>query len=139
MPITSGLLDRIRGAASGKEHRSSAQTAEDLVESVRSHLERLLNSRHGQALTAEDYGIPAMSEIAPSYPASVEALEKAIRRSIERYEPRLWSVRVRSDRVEGAPLGLRFHISGRLAPHRDRPAIWFETTFDTSGVAHVTG
>lgn len=138
MTFNRSLLDRIRQPSSA-EARSKHDNTEEVVESVRLQIERILNSRQGEAQTLSDYGVPAMSEVLPSYPTASGELQNAIRRSIEQYEPRVAAVRVKAETVEGTPMELRFHITAQIGEAQNRSMIFFETTFDTMGVVRVSG
>lgn len=76
---------------------------ESAVESVRSDLQRLLNTRTspgwvtlaGQTLTTVDYGMADFSHISPQDVVERDRLGALMSRIIEAFEPRLTGVRVR--------------------------------------------
>ena len=91
------LLERIADRASGARRRYEPTVTEDveaLMESVRRHLTRLLNSRHGMSECLPDYGVPALSDLIVGVGDYVQTVQEALQSSIENYEPRLRRVRV---------------------------------------------
>ncbi|MBW2125727.1 MAG: type VI secretion system baseplate subunit TssE, partial [Deltaproteobacteria bacterium] len=107
------LLERIR---SWKKHpeRRAKEDPKRLIDSVLNHLQKILNTRHGTVPIAEDFGIPDFTEFANDYPNSVRRIERAIRNTIQRYEPRLKAVRVNFLPQEEDLLTLRFQIIAKI-------------------------
>ena len=103
------------------------------------HLQRILNTRQGNVPIAEDYGIPDFTELLYSYPDSVRDMEKSIRQTIQKYEPRLTAVRVSFTPQEEYTLSLRFHIVAKLATTEKRNQVVFETIVDTEGKVTIKG
>ncbi len=102
-------------------------------ESILRHLEKLLNTRQGNAPIAEDYGVPDFTELLHTYPESIRDMERALRQAIRKYEPRLRSVRVRFVPQEEDPLTLRFEIVARLASDGDSSPVYFESVMGPDG------
>jgi len=72
--------------------------------SILSHLSRLLNARQGSLSHLPDYGLPDMAEIYLGLPYSLNILINEIKRTIEKYEPRLKNINIvqkLSNQVEG--------------------------------------
>lgn len=92
------FLNRLAGAGrSGAGPRYEPTTTEDaetLREAVRQNLVRLLNARHGMSQAAPDYGLPAMVDLITGSGEHLAIMQRAIRTTVEKYEPRLRSVRV---------------------------------------------
>jgi type VI secretion system protein len=82
---------------------TTAENVEELRESVRQHLARLLNARHGMSQAVPEYGLPSLVDLTASSSDHVGAVQRAIRTAIENYEPRLRHVRVSSCGEEDAP------------------------------------
>lgn len=125
-----GLFDRLRDG-DRKEDRSVHQRTEDIADSVLSHLQRMLNVRHGDAPAAPDYGIPALE--AQRLSAS-EDMRRAIEESIRVYEPRLDGVRVRylaPDKDD--PLKIRYEIEARLVTAEESVRVQFRSELDATG------
>jgi type VI secretion system protein len=83
-------------------------------------------------VTRPDYGLPDISELMVSFPEAIGALQRALKHTIEAYEPRITNVRVNyvASRVED--LIVRFEISGQLATDTGKLPVKFETTLDVS-------
>ena len=130
MSSNRGLFDRLRDT-DRREERSVHQRTEDIADSVLSHLQRMLNVRHGDSPAAPDYGIPALE--AQRISAS-EEMRRAIEESIRIYEPRLDGVRVRylpPDKDE--PLRLRYEIAARLVTAEESVRVQFRSEVDATG------
>ncbi|MFH1143580.1 MAG: type VI secretion system baseplate subunit TssE [Candidatus Eisenbacteria bacterium] len=131
MPRERSLLERLQ------QPDQAGRTIHDdtrlRVDSVLANLRRLLNSRHGIARTRGDYGIPDLTEVVHSFPEAIGQMRTAIRTAIERYEPRLRRVNVRSVETPDDPLSLRFEITAELIGSDERASVWFETRIDPSG------
>ncbi len=105
------LLERIAEPDAG---RRLALDTNRLRRSVLLHLRRILNSRHGHAPAQPDYGIPDLNEFMFSMPESIPPMQKAIQKSIEKYEPRLTRVKVTWAPDEDDRLNIRFEITARI-------------------------
>lgn len=126
------LLDRIKHP-DREDRRSVDPDLGRLAQSVLRNLERLLNSRHGSAPTCPDYGIPSLEDVMHGGSDALRDLTAEIKRSIETYEPRLRSVRVRLvPRGDDMTL-LRFDITAELVVAGKRSRIHFETRIENSG------
>jgi type VI secretion system protein len=137
------LLDRI--AASGADRpqaRYAATTSEDLdglMESVRRHMIRLLNARHGMSEAAPDYGLPALTDIMAGSAEYVVRVQEAIRTALEKYEPRLRRVRVTHQVDEGKRQTLVFRIDAVLVGRGGEHRVWYETALSPTGELRVAG
>ena len=79
------------------------------MDSVRGHLRRLLNSRHGLSEAMPDYGLPALTDMTVGSRDYAHAIQEAIRVAVEKYEPRLDRVRVTRVVDEDSPHLHRSH------------------------------
>lgn len=118
--------------------RSVHENTARLAESVLANLKRLLNSRHGHALIQPDYGIPEISEFVYSMPESLAEMRRALKSTIEKYEPRLRNVQVKHVASEDVFL-LRFEITAELVTAREKASVWLETLIESSGQVEVRG
>ena len=109
-----------------------------IVDSVLRHLQRILNTKQGNVLIAEDYGIPDFSDFINTLPRSVGELEKSIRLAIQKYEPRLMAVRVTFIPQEEDRLSLRFQIIGKLSTE-SKTQVYIETVIDSDGKIEIKG
>jgi type VI secretion system protein len=67
--------------------------------SIREHLAALFNTRRGSIFHLPDYGLPDITEICDNMPESIDTLRKAIKETVETYEPRLTKVQVKKYEV----------------------------------------
>ncbi len=112
-----------------------------LMESVRRHLGRLLNSRHGMCQTLPDYGLPSLVDLTAGSGDQVQIVANALKATIERYEPRLRRVRVTQDLEEGAPQSgkLFFRVDAILICENGEHKVWYQTQFAGGGEFDVSG
>lgn len=129
MAYDRSLLERIRDP-------QAAESGGDVRVSILRHLQQMLNTRQGGALTVSDYGIPALSDIGPTNRAALLDLRDAIRATIAKYEPRLSGVRVALKESEAGEPRLRFDIFAVLADDPQR-SLWFETQIDSTGSVRI--
>ena len=109
-PTRVALLERL--AAPVARHVDDDQAA--VVRSVIFNLRRVLNSREGSAGAQPDLGLPSPHELLQNWPISREAALTAVRRCVERYEPRLTEVVVRPVPYSPGDTALSFQVSARL-------------------------
>jgi type VI secretion system protein len=126
------LLERI-GSRQKEPDRRSREDPKRIIDSVLEHLKRILNTRQGNVPIAEDFGLPDLTDLQQYYPDSLRGFERAIRQTIQNYEPRLKAVRVRFIPNEEDPLSLRFQIVGRLAHADYKETLQFESTLGSDG------
>lgn len=135
------LLDRI--AEMGDRRRggyepSATENIDALMESVRRHLGRLLNSRHGMSEALPDYGLPALSDLTVGSGGYVQRVQEAIRVAIEKYEPRLRRVRVgRVTDEEEAHHSLSFRVEAILIGRSGEHRVCYETLVSGDGQFEV--
>jgi type VI secretion system protein len=132
MPRERSLLDRLRDPEPESVRTIHVNTAR-LADSVVANLRRLLNSRQGIAPTQLDYGIPDLCDVVHDFPDAITGMRKAIKASIEKYEPRLRKVNVKHVESADDPLGLRFEVTAELVTEEDKASVWIETRIDRSG------
>jgi type VI secretion system protein len=129
------LLERIRLQENAPARRATDDHRR-CINSVLSHLQRILNTRQGNVLIGDDYGVPDFIDFLQNCPDSVRDIEHSIRAAIDKYEPRLSEVRVTFDSQEDDVLVLRFQIAARLSTDGGQP-VYFETLLDTDGKIRV--
>ncbi len=119
--------------------RTTVYSARALSDSVKRHLQRMLNTRQAQTPIQPDYGMVDVTDCAGSLPEVLETVRRAIRTSIEKFEPRLRRVRITS-LPSADTLILHFAITGELETGHERVAVSFDTTIDPiRGVALAAG
>ena len=129
------MSERIR-AQERQPGRRGGRDRKLCVDSIIDHLQRILNTRQGNVLIADDYGVPDFLDFLQTYPDSVREIEESIRSAIDKYEPRLSGASVTFIPREDDDLTLRFQIIAFLALEGDRQ-ILFETVVDTDGRVRV--
>ncbi|MCJ8501790.1 type VI secretion system baseplate subunit TssE [Desulfatitalea alkaliphila] len=130
------LLDRIRESARNPSRRVTEDPAQ-MIRSVQSHLQRILNTRQGNVPIAEDYGIPDFTDLMSGYPESRRVIEHTIRDTIQKYEPRLRQVRVVFLDQAGDALTVHFQINAQLVLAGHRDPVTFDSVLDTGGQIKV--
>jgi type VI secretion system protein len=108
-----GILSRITG--------ESTRGVDD-IELIVGNLQALLNTRLGDAVSAEGFGVVDLVDIIHDFPAAAQIMQRSIRATIAKYEPRLRNVSVRTVPSEDL-LMLTFEISGRLIDDRRRGVV----------------
>ncbi len=127
------LLERIRNIAKNPERRGRADP-NAMLNSVLSHVQKILNTRQGAVLIDPNYGVPDFTDIAGSYASeAVQQMEESINTIIARYEPRLHNPHVEFEPNQNDVLALRFRILGKLdLEGQDIPVI-FESVVQSDG------
>ena len=123
-----GLLGRL---ASSNPSRTS-----DEVQSIIGNLRAILNTRLGDSPAAADFGVIDLSDLYHDFPNATQYLQRSIRDTIQKYEPRLTSVRVRPAPSDN-PLTLVFDISARLANDRRRGLVRVRTQVNHGGRVEI--
>lgn len=131
------LLERIRLWKKEPFRRGKVEPRR-IIDSVLRHLRRILNTKQGNVLIAEDYGVPDFSDFLNAWPDSLRDIERIIRAAIQKYEPRLTGVRVSFIPQEEDPLSLRFQITARLAADT-KTQVFIETIVDADGQVQIRG
>ncbi len=65
-----------------------------LIESIKTHLSDLLNSRSGCLDAYRDHGLPDLCQIYQGLPYTLNHLMQSIKHTIEKYEPRLQDITI---------------------------------------------
>ena len=137
------FLERLAAGAGPRAQRrhqpTTAENVEELRESVRKHLARLLNARHGMSQAVPDYGLPSLVDLTTSSSEHVPAMQRAIRMAIENYEPRLRHVRVSCVQEEDAPRPrtLVFRVDAVLVGRDGEYSVGYVTAVSPEGQLEV--
>lgn len=119
-----GLLDRI-SSPDPRRH-------DDVMKSVVINMTSILNTHEGDGFTCPDMGCDFVGLLS-QWPASETDVLMAVKRSIEKYEPRLCNVQVR--RINYASSRVELEITGQLRETTSRDRVKFRT--ELSQVGHV--
>jgi type VI secretion system lysozyme-like protein len=127
MVVGRGLLHRL----SSQDPRRDA----DLMEAVVVNLTSILNTHEGDGFTCPDMGCDFVGLLS-QWPTSETDVLMAVKRSIEKYEPRLCNVSVR--RVNHASTRVELEITGQLKdPLSSRDRVKFRTELSAAGQVNV--
>jgi type VI secretion system protein len=126
------LTERIRSWKQAPERRGG-NDPKRMIDSIIRHLERILNTRQGSVPIADDYGIPDFTDLSSGFSDALRDLERTIRNTIQKYEPRLKSVRVKFIPQEENTLAVTFQIVGQLILEEEKNPITFQSVMDSDG------
>jgi type VI secretion system protein len=132
------LTERIRSWKRAPDRRGG-RDPKRMIDSIIQHLERILNTRQGSVLIAEDYGIPDFTNLSSGFSEALRDLERTIRNTIQKYEPRLKSVRVKFIPQEETTLTVSFQIVGQLVMEEEKNPITFQSVMDSDGKFTIRG
>ena len=130
------LIERIR-LREKEPGRSAAENPGKVRDSILRHLQKILNTRRGGVPIADDYGVPDFTDFLRTYPDAVNEIEKSIRTTIQKYEPRLNSVRVKFIPQEDDRLSLSFQIVAKLLVENNEIPIVFESLMGYNGKINI--
>lgn len=133
--MAASLITRLEHAADPNSSERYTWRDSDVESAVSAHLARLLNTRQGSCLTCPDYGLIEVSEVLYDFPDAIGIVQRALKNSIQTYEPRLKNVQVRHLKNELAgEMSLQFEITAQLnLPDGRRQSLRFSTAVDNSG------
>lgn len=127
------LLERLRAVELNPDLRGESDPTV-AIQSVLSHVVKILNTRQGSAPIAQDFGVPDFTSIASTFgPDSVSQVEEAIIQVIQKYEPRLTGVQVVFDPQPDKPFALAFKLVAQLAADGQQTPVVFETILNPDG------
>lgn len=131
------LLERI-GRMEDEDNSASYSNSSLQVNSIISHLAKLLNTRQGSAIIAPDFGVPDITNVpGDTIQETRQRLEKIIQRVVEKYEPRLCNVKMVMQHEEKEQFSLKFRLEANLAERPDVPVV-FETVVSTEGKISIS-
>ena len=135
MRCTSTLLERLADPEKDAR-RTIREDTQAIADSIMRHLQKMLNTRQGHVPIRPDYGMPDFTDCAESLPEIMDRVRRAIKASIEAFEPRLRHVRI-THLPSDDKLLLHFGISGQLASSRQKVSTFFSTRVAPTGSAEV--
>ena len=129
-----GLFDALTGRFADGARLSDVPESEHRLRSVLGNLGRLFNTRRGSLPHIPEFGLPDITDVSRAAPAEVEAIRRAIRESVERFEPRLRRVRVDQDASDSSSPYLVFLLSAEIVP---LGRVQFQTTIRADDLIEV--
>ncbi len=113
------------------------------IDSILEHLRNILNTRQGNVLIADNYGMPDLTNFpGDDLASSVAELERIMKITIQRYEPRLTNIKISYNPDMSDNLTLNFGIMAELVAaygENNQQPIFFETVITSDGVVKVEG
>ena len=124
------MISRIRKPelAVARRHIPERELRDDILE----HLQGMCGTRQGSMLTRPDFGIPDVTEMLHNFPDAIAIMQRALKHTIEAYEPRLTNVRVAFVQPEVTELVVRFEIAAQVVTDTGKTPMKFETTMEVS-------
>ena len=132
--MNQGLFESITGHFLDQAPVDGVAVKNRRLISIMDHLNRLFNTREGSLPHLKDYGLPDISEIYRKMPHGIEELQKAIKRTVEQYEPRLHKIKVAPRDSDANDFKLVFILSAEL---REGGLVRFQTTFTSVGNSSI--
>jgi type VI secretion system protein len=111
-----GLLDALTGRFPDGERVADVPEEEQRLHSILGNLARLFNTRQGSLVHVPDFGLPDITDVSRALPERVDALRRAIRDAVQRYEPRLQRVRVELEPQAATSSRLVFLLVAEMGP-----------------------
>jgi len=124
------LTERIRSWNKAPDRRGGPDPKR-MIRSIIRHL--------GSAQIADDYGVPDFSDFRSGFPEAIRDLERTIRNTIQKYEPRLKAVRVKFIPQDENMLAVSFQIVARLILEEEKDPVVFESIIDSDGKVTIRG
>ncbi len=126
------LLERIRKLEIDPERRENIDPNRQ-IRSVLNYLQRILNTRQGSVLIAEDFGMPDFTNLPGAFSTGdTHEVERLLKQVIQKYEPRLKRVRIVFEPQQEEILSLRFKVEAQL-DRKEGPPVAFETVVNAGG------
>lgn len=119
-----------------RESRDLPGDPEQLVDAICQHLHLMFNTRQGNALTVPDFGTSDFSDVTRGYEEATKVQDE-LRRSIERYEPRLRDVRVDFNQDHDDKFSLHFDIYATVDSGDQERRTAFRSTIENTGEVKV--
>jgi type VI secretion system protein len=139
--MAASLLSRLELASDPTLAERYTRRDSDVESAVTAHLAQLLNTRQGSCQTCPDYGLIEVSEVLYDFPDAIGIVQRALKNTIQTYEPRLKNVQVRHIKNDYASeMTLQFEITAQLhLPDGRRQSLRFATNVDGSGNVKMGG
>ena len=127
------LFEKIRNFESKNFNVSVLQT-DDVIQSIKYHLELILNTRKGSTLIDADFGVPDFTNLVGGLSGeSTSSIERAIEHMIKKYEPRFIQSSVELQPNEQGVLSMQFKISGVVKVNNKDTPIRLSANVNSSG------
>jgi len=106
------LLKRIKRWEQAEVVSASDVDVDEVIESLRDDLEKLLNTRRGTVLVDAEFGLPDFTHLMNGYAApDVEQIERELLQQVRRYETRLETVELEYQQPDKRVASLKFGLN----------------------------
>ena len=130
-----GFIEQVAGRSCIDPY---AEPPRSLYEAIRDHLVVLLNTRRGSISHLKDFGLPDLADIYKGYPESLHYLGAEIKRTIERYEPRLIHTKIELISSSSDHFEANYAITGYLkSPDGKTASVTFRTMISQGGQTSI--
>jgi type VI secretion system protein len=130
-------LEQIRYIEDHPDKRGLSDPAR-VVASILAHLRKILNTRQGSALIAEDYGVPDFTDLASNFGLdAIPDIERSINQTILKYEPRLSNVKVAYVPQASDVLSVPFKLEAEIRLEDRVVPVVFETVLEADGRINI--
>ncbi len=133
------LLKRIRSWEEAGIVSASDVDVNEMMETIRDDLEKLLNTRRGTVLIDNDYGLPDFTYLMNGYAApDVEEIQRDLLHQLKQYEKRLDSISLTYHQPASRSTSVMFGLNARIQ-HRNQPIDFIATVqFTDNGSVSVS-
>jgi type VI secretion system protein len=126
-----GFLEQIAGRSTIDPY---GRPPDSMYEAIKDHLVVMLNTRRGSIPHLEDFGLPDLADIYKGYPESLHFLGAEIKRTIEKYEPRLIHLKIELVSSSSDHFEANYAITGYLKDADGKAsAVTFRTMISQGG------
>lgn len=127
------LFEKIRNFES-KNFKISVLQTDGVIQSIKYHLELILNTRKGSTLIDADFGVPDFTNLVGGLSGeSTSSIERAIEHMIKKYEPRFIQSTVELQPNDQDVLSMQFKISGVIKVNNKDTPIRLSANVNSSG------
>jgi type VI secretion system protein len=106
------LLKRIKRWEQAEVVSASDVDVDEVIESLRDDLEKLLNTRRGTVLVDPGFGLPDFTHLMNGYAVpDVEQIERELLQQVRRYETRLASVELDYQQPDRRTASMKFGLN----------------------------
>ncbi|MDG5814745.1 type VI secretion system baseplate subunit TssE [Chitinispirillales bacterium ANBcel5] len=130
-----GLFESLTGEFLDGTPVDDVAQGQKMTKSIMDHLSRLFNTRCGSIPHLPDYGLPDISEMYRKMPVGTHTLRQAIRKTVEKYEPRLKNIRVEPQQSKDKHARIVFILSAKMK--NNGAPVRFQTTFSASAPSKI--
>ena len=121
------LLKRIKSWEEAGVVSASEVDVNDMMESLRDDLEKLLNTRRGTVLVDDEYGLPDFTHLMNGYAApDLDQIQRDLTNQIKRYETRLESIMLTFQEPKSRATSVMYGLNAKFS-HRNQPVDFVAT------------